>query len=195
MDPASYLHLHLPHPPRLGWRGRALLTLALATVSYCIGFALYIITLPTPFTMVPDEVEGLAVFTGGAGRVDAALTQLYHGFTGPILISGRHPRTHLSDILAESPYTFSRSQRNQLTVDAAQTTHQNIQSLQSWARSNHVDHIGVITSTYHAARVRLLAFWFAPQLRVQVLAVQPADAGLKPLFLEYNKLLGTPLLP
>lgn len=187
--------MHFPRPPKLSWRGRTVLTLSVAVVAYCIGFALYISTLPTPFSTLPDDVEGLAVFTGGSGRVDAALNQLYHGFTGPILISGRHPRTHLSDILAESPHHFSRSQRNQISIDSAQTTHQNIQGLQTWATQNHISNISIITSTYHAARVRLLASWFTNGLQVRVLAVQPADAGLRPLFLEYNKLLSAPFLP
>lgn len=195
MDPSHYISLHLPQPPKLGGRGRILLTLASAFVLYWVGFAAYITTLPQPFTTLPDDVEGLAVFTGGSGRVEAALTQLYHGFNGPILISGRHPRTRLADILAESPYNFSPWQQQQITVDNAGTTHQNIQGLRLWAQTKNLKHVGVITSTYHAARVRMLAYWLAPQLRVQVLAVQPADGGLKPLFLEYNKLLGSPFLP
>lgn len=195
MDPATYLQLHLAHPPKLSWRGKILLSLILLFVAYWVGFAVYIVSMPKPFTTVPDNVKGLAVLTGGSGRVDAALTQLYHGFGGPILISGRHPRTRLSDILAESTYSFSRVQRAQIALDAAQTTHENIQSVQIWARDHNISHIGIITSTYHAARVKLLAYWLAPQLSVELLPVQPADSGIKPLFKEYNKLLGTPFLP
>jgi uncharacterized SAM-binding protein YcdF (DUF218 family) len=193
-NPHTYLHLHLPRPPRLGWRGRLLLGASLLGTTYLLGFALFVVTLPPPFTTLPPGLEALATFTGGAGRVAATLTEMERGFSGPILISGSHRSTRLSDILAETATTLTPSQRTHILHDAAQTTRQNITSLMVWAGYQNLQHIGIITSTYHARRVRLLARLHAPELNLTLLPVQPADAGLMPLFREYNKLLAAPFL-
>lgn len=190
----SYLHLHIPRPPRLTWRGRTILALSLGLSAYALGFAVYVVTLPTPFTFIPDDLEGLATFTGGSGRVEAAMKAAQRGFEGPILISGSHQRTRLTDIIAHTSANLTPGQQEHIVYDAAQTTRENITSLSAWAGYYNLDNIGVITSTYHVPRVRLLALMHARHLHLTYLPVQPADSGLRPLFREYNKLLAAPLL-
>ena len=193
----NYLSLHFPKPPAMGWRGRTLIVLSLLGTAYLVGFALFIIFLPPPFTTLPPKLDGLATFTGGAGRVEATLTQLQEGFKGPVLISGSHTTTTLAEILAETSAHLTSEERHRIMHDAAQTTRQNITSLRAWAGYYHLSHVGLVTSTYHTARVRLLLWLHVPRtenLTVIFLPVQPADAGLRPLFREYNKLLAAPLL-
>lgn len=190
----TYFHLHLPKRPRLGWRGRTVLTLFLLACTYAFGFAIFVLTLPAPFTTLPDDLDGLATFTGGSGRVEATLKAAQHGFEGPLLISGSHETTRLADILAQTDATLTPDQMAHIVYDAAQTTRQNITSLGAWAGYHRIDHIGLITSTYHVPRVRFLAFLHARHLNLTYLPVQPADAGVRPLFREYNKLLVAPLL-
>lgn len=187
-------HFHVPRPPRLGWRGRTLLALSLASSAYLLGFALFVVTLPQPFTTLPEGLEGLATFTGGSGRVETALKQVQRGFEGPILISGSHQQSRLTDILALTDTSLTPSQQKHIVYDAAQTTRENITSLQAWAGYNGISNIGLVTSTYHVPRVRLLALLHARNLSLTYLAVQPADSGLRPLFREYNKLLIAPAL-
>jgi hypothetical protein len=62
-------------------------------------------------------------------------------------------------------------------------------ALQQWAITKQLQHVGVITSTYHVARVRLLHLWLAPQVRLTLLPVQPEDTSYKTLLREYHKLL------
>lgn len=190
-----YFHLHL-HRPRLTWRGRLILCLSLALTTFLIGFALFVAALPQPFTTVPPGLQGLAVFTGGAGRVGAALDVAAQGFSGPVLISGSHPQTRLADILSltESHLTLSEAKNKPISLDGARTTVQNIKGLQQWAHERNLTEIGVITSTYHAARVRLLGKWLAPELHLTLLPVQPAEAKPLLLFHEYLKLLAAPFL-
>lgn len=192
--PHTYLHLHLPRPPRLGWRGRVLLLLSLLASAYLFGFALFVMLLPTPFTTLPDTLDGLATFTGGSGRVEAALKEVQQGFAGPILISGSNEATTLPDILAHTGAELTARQQSHIVYDTAQTTRQNITSLTAWAGYYNLTDIGLITSTYHVPRVKLLALLHARHLNLTYLAVQPADPGLHPLFREYNKLLVAPLL-
>lgn len=167
---------------------QTLLTLALL---YGLGLALFVAALPKPFTTVPSQVQGLAVFTGGSGRVATALTLIQQGFTGPVLISGRHPSSSLADMLELAPGApqLSDKQKAQVSLDTAQSTHENMLALQQWATSQQLQHIGVITSTYHVARVRLLHLWLAPQVGLTLLPVQPEDTSFKTLLREYHKLL------
>lgn len=194
MTPQNYLHLHLPKHPPLGRRGKAILLGSLFLTAYLGGFGIFVATLPVPFTTLPPRLEGLATFTGGAGRVKATLTQLQRGFKGPILISGSHATTRLSDILAKTHTDLTPEESTHIMHDAAETTRQNVLSLKVWAGYQNITNVGVITSTYHAARVRLLISMHAPELTATVLAVQPADSGLMPLLREYHKLLLAPLL-
>jgi uncharacterized SAM-binding protein YcdF (DUF218 family) len=159
-----------------------------------MGFALFILTLPDPFTTLPENLDGLTTFTGGSGRVEAALKQAQRGFPGPILISGSHQQSRLTDIIAVAATPLTPDEQSHIVYDAAQTTRENITSLQAWAGYYNLSHIGVITSTYHIPRVRLLALLHARNLSLTYLPVQPADSGLRPLFREYNKLLAAPLL-
>lgn len=190
----TFLHLHLPRPPRLGLRGRLLVAASLLATAYAVGFALFVTQLPQPFTTLPPELDGLAVFTGGAGRVEATLAQVQQGFQGPILISGSHSTTRLADILAETTTRLTAAQRTHILHDAAQTTRQNILSLKAWAGYHHLETVGIVTSTYHAPRVALLAALRARNLQMVLLPVQPVDPGLTPLWREYNKLLLAPFL-
>jgi uncharacterized SAM-binding protein YcdF (DUF218 family) len=167
---------------------QTLLTLALL---YGIGLAVFVGALPAPFTTVPAQVQGLAVFTGGSGRVATALTLIQQGFTGPVLISGRHPSSSLADMLELAPGApqLSGKQKAQVSLDAAQSTHENMLALQQWATNRQLRQVGVITSTYHVARVRLLHLWLAPQVGLTLLPVQPEDTSFKTLLREYHKLL------
>jgi uncharacterized SAM-binding protein YcdF (DUF218 family) len=189
-----HFHIHIPRRPRLRWRGRIILTFSLSATVYALGFALYVITLPEPFTTLPDDLDGLATFTGGSGRVEAALKEAQRGYPGPILISGSHQATRLTDILAKADATLTADEQSHIVYDAAQTTRENITSLKAWAGYYHLNSIGIITSTYHVPRVHLLALMHARDLSLTYLPVQPADSGLKPLFREYNKLIVAPFL-
>lgn len=193
-QPHSYLHIHLPKPPRLGWRGRILLVVSLLASAYVLGFALFVMLLPTPFATLPDDLDGLATFTGGSGRVEAALKEVQQGFAGPILISGSNEKTTLPDILAHTDTPLTPSQQTHIVYDTAATTRENVTSLTAWAGYYKLTDIGIITSTYHIPRVWLLATLHARHLNLTYLPVQPSDPGLRPLFREYNKLLATPVL-
>lgn len=163
---------------------------------YGTGFALYVALLPKPFTTVPANTEALAVFSGGTGRIEAALRIIEQGFKGPVLISGLHPDTRLADILSHtsSGPDITPAQREQIMLDTAESTAENMQSLKLWAATTNSTEVAVITSSYHAARVRFLGWWQAPELHLSVLAIQPENPRFNVLLREYHKLLATPFL-
>jgi uncharacterized SAM-binding protein YcdF (DUF218 family) len=185
----------LPRPCLSKWQWIGLLSSFVMT-GYGLGFAVFVGGLPTPFTTPPSGLQGLAVFTGGAGRVETALRLVQNGFRGPVLISGINPTSRLVDMeeLAGLKMPLDEGQRAQVMLDGAQTTKENLQSLNLWATTTEVSEVGVITSTYHAARVKLLGWLWAPKLKLIVMAVQPEDTRLRVLWREYHKLLLAPFL-
>jgi uncharacterized SAM-binding protein YcdF (DUF218 family) len=163
--------------------------LALAGL-YIIGFAWFLAAMPSPAVGVP-VVAGLAVFTGGSNRVGLAVEALSQGYSGPVLISGVDPKVKLRQLAPDLADDVAR----QIELDtAALTTVQNVDNTAAWAARHGIHDVGIITSTYHAARVRLLFWRRAPQLRISIVAVQPNQAGLVAMLHEYDKLLAAPVI-
>jgi uncharacterized SAM-binding protein YcdF (DUF218 family) len=175
---------------------RNLQLLVVICLVYAVGLGAFVALLPKPFTTLPPGLEGLATFTGGAGRVATTLRLVQEGFAGPILISGIHPSSQLAEIeeLSGLETPLTAAQRQQIMLDGATTTRENLQSLNLWATTASLQQIGLITSTYHAARVRLLGWWLAPRLDLVLLPVQPEDTRFIVLLREYHKLLAAPFL-
>jgi uncharacterized SAM-binding protein YcdF (DUF218 family) len=132
---------------------RWLVALAGIGLTYALGLGVYVATLPQPFTTLPQGLQGIAVFTGGAGRVETALRVVQQGFNGPVLISGINPASRLADIISEANISpaLTAAQQQQIMLDGAASTRENMQSLTLWANTADLGNIGVITSTYHAA--------------------------------------------
>ncbi|HEX2859841.1 MAG TPA: YdcF family protein [Alphaproteobacteria bacterium] len=164
--------------------------LAALALLYVLGFAVFLAALPAPRAAVP-QVGGLAVFTGGSNRVAMAIEALEQGYSGPVLISGVNPDVKLNDLAPD----LAADVQAQIELDRkALTTRENVDNTAAWAAENDLKDVGVITSTYHALRVRLLFAWRAPQLQVVIVPVQPNEAGLGALWREYHKLLAVPFL-
>lgn len=170
------------------------LTMAVGAVAlYVAGFAAYVAMLPEPSASLPDGVDGVAVFTGGQGRVDRALAMLAEGFDGPVLISGVHPDVKLEELASPNRFSPAQQARVQLDYDAL-TTRQNVRNTVQWMDGQGLQRVGVVTSTYHIARCRLLFWLLAPTHEVVLLPVQPVGSGWRTLWREYNKLLLAPVL-
>lgn len=159
-------------------------------IVWVCGFGIFYISLPKPLKTIP-AVQGYAVFTGGEGRVLYGLKTL-QTHPKPMLITGIHPETSLPDLLQQQKIPVDTL--TLLALDhTAQTTRQNIQVLQKWAQAHGLENVGLITSHYHMPRVRLLAWWHAPQVKLVPMAVRYPT---KPLFYlrEYAKLWAVPVL-
>ena len=154
------------------------------------GFVLFLASLPGPFVGMP-QVQYLAVFTGGSNRVDTALDFLEKGYDGPLLISGVHPDVKLPELLVGRD--ISAEEMALMTLDmSAMTTKQNVRNTAMWAKAQGAkvgDVVGIVTSTYHVPRVRLLLKTYAPALAVEMIPVQPDELGVGALLREYHKVL------
>ncbi len=171
----------------------ALRTLILLGLGYALGFVMFTVLLPLPVMLPPTQIDGIVVFTGGEGRVDAAMDMLHSGFSGPVLVSGVHPDVRLADLMTHHPLSDVAREHIQLDYDSL-TTRQNVLTTRAWVPQNHIAHVGIVTSTYHTLRVRLLMRWLAPEVAYTLLPVRPDNAGWRLLWREYNKFLASPFL-
>lgn len=164
----------------------------IAVLVYGGGFGMFVVMLPKPFVGIPP-LDGLVVFTGGSNRVAAGLNALQNGFGGQVLISGVHPDVKINEL--PGAQSLDEATRQRITLDyAADTTHRNVDQTLAWAEMHNLRRIGVVTSTYHTLRSRLLFWLQGGNLNVVMLPVQPGDTGVRFLWREYNKLLVAPLL-
>jgi uncharacterized SAM-binding protein YcdF (DUF218 family) len=162
--------------------------LLLAAGAYGVGFALFVMLLPMPQVLLPDPPEGLVVFTGGSGRVDAAVELLRRGFHGPVLIV--HEDVKLTELIP--PDVLRAVPSRNLTLDyAARTTRENVLNTAVWAANHHITRLAVVTNQFHALRCRVMFMLLAPQLQPTMLVVG-SDMNWRGLLREYHKLLGSP---
>ncbi len=153
---------------------------------YAVGFGIYMLALPRPLVGLPP-VDGLVVFTGGEGRVRTTLELVAEGFVGPVLISGVYPAVRVREL--EGAVALKRSQLAKVMLDKeALTTRENMTNTLRWADVWNLKRVGVVTSTYHAPRVWLLAWWYGAHSRLTVVPVQPQRVKIGDLLREYSKL-------
>ena len=102
-----------------------------------------------PFTS-PELImptEGIVVFTGGVGRLTAALTLFQEGKGKYLLISGVNPDSTFPSTIADLP------QRSRITLGyEALDTPGNAEETARWVRQNHIKTLRLITSHYHMPR-------------------------------------------
>ena len=130
--------------------------------------------------------KGLVVFTGGTNRIEEGAKIILSGYTGPVLITGVYPGVQVEQLF--KAYGLSANQLASVTLDyAAQSTAGNVLQTGRWAREHHITDLRVITSSYHAARSRLLFRRYTPDLRVAISPVEPDSGGLRIWVKEYIK--------
>ncbi|PIZ30405.1 MAG: hypothetical protein COY40_04720 [Alphaproteobacteria bacterium CG_4_10_14_0_8_um_filter_53_9] len=164
-----------------------------ALVFYGLGFGLFLTAVPSPYKGDIPTTEGLAVLTGGSGRVATTLDHVRAGFAGPVLISGVHPHVSLEDLEQGTPLPTEATDRLTLDKDAL-NTRLNVDNTRMWAEAHGLlrangKRVGIVTSTYHVPRVYLLSLWRAPSLSLVFYPVRPEAVSLRSMLLEYNKLL------
>ncbi len=130
--------------------------------------------------------KGLVVFTGGTNRIEESAKVILSGYTGPVLITGVYPGVQVEQLF--KVYGLSANQLASVTLDyAAQSTAGNVLQTGRWAKAQNITDLRVITSSYHAARSRLLFRRYTPDLTVAIYPVEPDSGGVKIWVKEYIK--------
>lgn len=129
-------------------------SLGFTVLALCLGFVVFLVSLPKVQTAQNmQKANAIVVLTGGGGtRIRAAATLLAKGRGERLLISGVHSAVQRLDIQNLSHLT---AKAMQCCVDLgyrAQDTLGNADEIAAWAQSHHYQHLIVVTSTYHMPR-------------------------------------------
>jgi len=172
--------------------------LALAVVlvvMWVAGFAWFLRTTFTESPPPPPQADGIVAFTGGAGRVEAALRLLAEGRARQLLISGVGGAVEfgaLAHLAGVDPHLGSRVTLGR----AAASTRGNAAETADWAEANDVRSLIVVTAGYHMPRALAELGRVLPDVMLYPMPVQPPalrdgkePAMLRLLAEEYTKWL------
>jgi uncharacterized SAM-binding protein YcdF (DUF218 family) len=138
-------------------RRRRLSKLALRAGALCalllvLGFAIFVLLLPSRQVVLNSDADGIVVLTGGTSRVTEALELLAAHRGKRLLISGVNPGTTIADIAHENPsYEALFARCVDLDYSAINTLGNAVQT-RLWAQNHDVHSLIVVTSSYHMPR-------------------------------------------
>jgi uncharacterized SAM-binding protein YcdF (DUF218 family) len=124
---------------------------ATVAAAWVTGFGWFLF-LGSRDTGPPPHVDAIVVLTGGPERVDVALRLLTTGTADRLLVSGAGEKTDVAD-LAHLSGMDPAPLEQQITVGhSARTTRGNALETASWARSEQVRTLLVVTTWFHMPR-------------------------------------------
>jgi uncharacterized SAM-binding protein YcdF (DUF218 family) len=121
-------------------------------VSYCVGFALFVLNLPRPAIDSASKADGIVALTGEGGRLGPAVLLLEQGGGKRLLITGVNKATskrNLKTLLQDAGAAFD------CCADlgfAAADTRGNAEEAAQWAREHNYRSLIVVTTSYHMPR-------------------------------------------
>lgn len=107
-----------------------------------------------------NDSDGIAVLTGGKGRISLGLKLFSENNTLQLIISGVDKQVSVNSII---PYDFKN--RTNITIDKdSESTYQNAQVVNRWSIKHKLRNITIITSYYHMPRSMFLMKSLAPNV-------------------------------
>jgi len=139
------------------------------------GFFIFVSGIPTSRSVPTAKSDAIVVLTGGAARIEDALTLLRDGHAGRLLITGVHPNTS-KRILADKLSDFSSLFDCCVDIDhRALNTAGNAEETGLWARERDVVSLIVVTSSYHMPRSLVELNRVMPEIRLTAYPVMPEN--------------------
>lgn len=161
--------------------------LSLAALLWVAGFVLFVLRLPGP--AAPDtRTDGVAVLTGGPGRVARGVAVLEAGAARRLLVSGVDPAVRPPEFEAAAgvaPGLMACCVDLGYTADSTAT---NAVEVADWAVRHRLASVRLVTAAYHLPRARLeLAARLPAPIRIVPDGVR-AGLPLGAMLVEYAKL-------
>ena len=143
--------------------------------SWCIGFLMFVRTVfafgENAAFKDMQKPFGIAVLTGGRGRIEKGIELL--GTTGAtsLLISGVTQGLELKDIAECDGFDVSDGMSVELGYEAVDTVG-NAKEIKKWSEKHKLKSIIGVTSFYHIPRSRLEILHKVPDIRLEFVAVK-----------------------
>ena len=117
-----------------------------------IGFFNFLKIITYTNLITGKNIDGIAILTGGKGRIDLGLNLFKEQSNIRLIISGVDNKVSINSVL---PSKFQEN--NRIYIDqVSESTFENAKVISDWAKKNQLYNINVITSYYHMPRSMLL---------------------------------------
>ncbi|MAI02741.1 MAG: hypothetical protein CMP40_02795 [Rickettsiales bacterium] len=137
-----------------------ILLLTFILISLSLGFIFFFNKIHYKDTHLNNNIKGIAVLTGGKGRIKLGLQALGKYPHAKLIISGVDKK--VSDEFIIPSYI---EDKKKIYIDRlSESTIQNAKVISSWAKENNINNILVITSYYHIPRSILLLESYSPNI-------------------------------
>ena len=98
------------------------------------------------------QTDGIAVLTGGKGRINLGLELFNENRNLQLIISGVDKKVSEKSIIPNN-----QNNKNNITIDkVSQSTYQNAKIINRWISKNKLQNVTIITSYYHMPRSMIL---------------------------------------
>lgn len=156
-------------------------------VFFHIGLGIFWLSLPSqPQEADLKNIEGISIFTGGQGRLNAGLSMVKAGFEKPVLVTGVNTRVSVQELA--KLYGLNMQDLSTVTWDyRALSTSGNVRQTKLWAERYKLKKIIVITAAYHMPRSQTLFARLAPELSIVSYPVFPEGVSYRLLISEFIK--------
>ena len=165
-----------------------------AVLAWGAGLAWFVHAAMQPGESPPDA-DGIVALTGGAERIELALRLLAQGRARLLLVSGVAPAAELGELARRAGVDPAPLAARITLGRQAHSTLGNAVETASWARTNGVQSLIVVTAGYHMPRALAEIGWALPEVTLYPAAVMPPalrardPAVLRLLASEYTKWL------
>jgi len=117
-----------------------------------LGFFYFLKVITYTNVIIGKNIDGIAILTGGKGRIDLGLRLFTKQSNIKLIISGVDKKVSINSVL---PSKFQEN--NRIYIDqVSESTFDNAVVIADWAKKNQLYNINVITSYYHMPRSMLL---------------------------------------
>ena len=124
-----------------------------------VGFVYFYKKIQYKETSFTVSTDGIAVLTGGNGRIKQGLELINLYKNKKLIISGVHKKVSMETIIPNK-----LKNKNNITLDkASESTFENVLVISEWIKENNLSNITIITSYYHMPRTMLLMQAIAPE--------------------------------
>jgi uncharacterized SAM-binding protein YcdF (DUF218 family) len=189
------------------WMGRlrragvaASAALLACSAAWGLGFAWFEYRARQPATALPDVADGIVVLTGGADRIETALTLLADGRAPLLLVSGVARGADLAEMARRVRLDPARIAGQVTLGRTATTTVGNGTETAQWAATHGLRRLIVVTAGYHMPRALLELSRGLPDAELYPAPVVPPalrggtdPATVRMLANEYDKLIAVRL--
>ena len=155
---------------------------SLMILFFIYGFVMYLKKIYHDQISFNDQTDGIAVLTGGKGRINLGLELFNKNKNLRLIISGVDKKVSVKSIIPNDIKNKTR-----ITIDKdSETTYENAKIINEWTSKYKLQNVTIITSYYHMPRSMMLIQLLTPTINFYAYPVEK-NVSYKTSFKENMK--------